>query len=370
MAIANLQMYLDKTLATTKQLDLFREIRVDLAEGMVGEAELEIELNLDDQGAWSTIEEEFSQAFQRIRIEARIGEGAFTPLIDGSIVSQRFELAASPGKSVLTLVVHDDSILLNRAEDVAIFEDQTPDQIAETLITGSGLTAEVEGVPAAGSSYLRYVVQRGTTMQFLRDLARQHARHVYVKPGATPGRSIGVFAKHSMVPGNADELLLIGENRNIHNFSVHLDALQPTTARAADVRLSDNEILTSESDSPSLDPLGSDGLHDALQSRASRLLSGAREEQNDLDAATTATVDQSSFAYIATTEVDSNNYHSVLSPYQVIRVAGPGGYLGGNYFISSVKHVINFCAYKQSLTLKRNARSGGSSSSSSPRGVF
>jgi hypothetical protein len=370
MALANLRMYLDTTPATEEQLDLFREIRVDLAEGMAGEAELEIELSLDDQGMWSTIEEEFSQAFRRIRIEARMGEGEFTALIDGSIVAQRFELAASPSKSVLTLVVHDDSILLNQTEDVAMFEDQTPDEIAQTLITDAGLTAEVESVPASGSSYTRYVVQRGTAMQLLRELARQHAMHVYVKPDTTPGHSIGVFARPSMVLGEAGELLLIGENRNTNNFSVHLDALQPTTARASDVRLSDNEILSSESESSSLDPLGSDALNDVLQPRVSRLLSGTREEQNDLDAATAAAVDQSSFAYTATTEVDSNNYNYVLSPYQVIRVAGPGGYLGGNYFISRVKHVINCCSYKQSLTLKRNARSGGSSVSSSPAGVF
>jgi hypothetical protein len=370
MALANLRMYLDTTPATEEQLDLFREIRVELAEGMAGEAELEIELTLDDQGLWSTIEEEFSQAFRRIRIETRMGEGEFTPLIEGSIVAQRFSLAAGPGKSLLTLVVHDDSILLNQSEDVAMFEDQTPDQIAETLITGGGLTAEVESVPAAGSSYTRYVVQRGTAMQLLRGLARQHAMHVYVKPDTSPGRSIGVFARPSMVPGEAGELLLIGDNRNIETFSVHLDALQPTTARAGEVRLSDNEILDSESDSPSLDPLGSDGLHDALQPKAKRLLSETREEQNDLDAATGAAVDQSSFAYTATTEVDSNNYNYVLSPYQVIRVAGPGGFLGGNYFISRVQHVINCCSYKQSLTLKRNARSGGSTSSSTSKGVF
>jgi hypothetical protein len=360
MALANLRMYFDTTPATEEQLDWFREIRVDQAVGMACEAELEIDLILDDQGLWSMIEEEFAQAFRRIRIEVRMGEGEFSPLIDGPIVSQRFELAAGPGESMLTLVVQDDSVLLNQVETVALFEDQSPDQIATTLITDANLSPEVDTVAAAGSAYKRYVVQRGSAMQLLREMARQHGMFAYVKPGATPGQSIGVFARPVMTRGEASGLLLIGEERNIHKFSVQLDALLPMSVSADDVRLSDNEILSSEASTATLDPLGSDALHDALMPQAVSFMDGVREEQNDLDAATAAAVDFSSFAYTANTEIDANDYDTVLSPYQVISVAGPGGYLGGDYFISRVQHVINNSGYKQNLTLKRNARSAGS----------
>lgn len=371
MALANLRVYLDSTPADEEQLDLFREIRVDQAIGMAGEAELEMDLTLDDQGLWSMIEEEFAQAFRRIRIEVRLGEGEFSALIDGPIVAQRFELGAGPGTSKLTLVVHDDSVLLNQVESVALFEDKSPDQIAETLITDGGLIAEVETVPAAGSAYTRYVVQRGTAMQLLRDLARRHGMFAYVKPGDTPGQSIGVFARPSMVRGEASELLLIGEERNISKFSVQLDALLPMTAKTGSVRLSDSAIITSEATTAAIDPLGPEALHSALAPQAVSLIGNAREEQNDIDAATAAAVDLSAFAYTATTEIDANDYDTVLSPYQVIGVAGPGGYLGGDYLISRVQHVINDSGYKQNLTLKRNARSGGSSAAGGlPGGIF
>jgi len=362
MALANLRIYLDGEAANEEQLDLFREIRVDQAIGLACEAELDIDLVLDDAGLWSTIEDEFAQPFKRIRVEVKMGEdGTFNALIDGPIIAQRFELAAGPGESLLTLVVHDDSVLLNQVETVAVFEDQTPDQIAETLITDGGLSAEVDSVPAAGSSYTRYVVQRGTAMQLLRDLARRHGMLAYVKPGDTPGQSIGVFTRPSLVRGDASELLLIGEDRNIHKFSVQLDALLPTAARAGDVQLSDNTLLSSEAGSPALTALGDEPLHSALAPTAVTLLDGTREEQNDLDDASAAAVDASSFAFTASTEIDANDYDHVLSPYQVISVAGPGGYLGGDYLISRVRHVINDGGYKQNLTLKRNARSAGSS---------
>jgi hypothetical protein len=364
-------MYFDATPATEEQLDWFREIRVDQAVGMAGEAELDMDLILDDQGLWSMIEEEFAQAFRRIRIEVRMGEGDFSPLIEGPIVTQRFELEASPGASVMTLVVQDDSVLLNQVETVALFEDQSPDQIAETLITDGGLIAEVDTVASAGSAYTRYVVQRGSAMQLLREMARQNGMFAYVKPGPTPGQSIGVFARPVMTRGEASGLLLIGQERNIHKFSVQLDALLPMTATAGDVRLSDNEILSSEASTASLSPLGSNALHEALQPQAVSFLDGVREEQNDLNAATAAAVDLSAFAYTASTEIDANDYDTVLSPYQVISVAGPGGYLGGDYFISRVQHIINNSGYKQNLTLKRNARSAGSTGGSGlPGGIF
>lgn len=371
MALANLRIYLDGTPATEEQLDMFREIRVDQAIGMAAEAELDIDLSLDDEGLWSMVEDAFAQAFSRIRIEVKMGEGEYSALIDGSVISQRFELAAGPGDSGLTLVVHDDSVLLNQIESVALFEDQSADQIAQTLIADAGLIAEVDSVPAAGSAYTRYVVQRGTAMQLLRDLARKHGMFAYVKPGATPGQSVGVFARPNLVRGAASELLLVGEERNIHKFSVQLDALLPMSVRGGDVQLSDSSVLSTEASASTLDPLGADTTHSALAPTAVSLLTHSREEQNDLDAAAEAAVNFSSFAYTANTEIDANDYDTVLAPYQVISVAGPGGYLGGDYLISRVQHSINDSGYKQKLTLKRNARSAGSSGGSGlPGGIF
>lgn len=371
MAISEFRIYFDGAPATAEQLELFHEIRVDQAIGVAAEAELEMELTLDDQGLWSTVEESFVQPFKRIRVEVKIGEGEFVALIDGPIVGQRIEMGAGPGESAMTLVVHDDSVLMNQVEEVELFEDKTADAIAEKLISDNGLDPQVESVPASGAAYKRFVVQRGTAMQLLRQLARSQGMFVYVKPGETAGgKSICVFAKPALQPGDAPELLLVGEERNISKFSVRFDGLQPMAACAGSVRISDKSLLQSETLIPEVEALGDEAVHAALAPTAMSLLTNAREEQNDLDAATLAAVDLSSFAYTATAEVDAGDYDHVLSPYQVVNVAGPGGHLGGAYLISRVNHVINDSSYKQSLTLKRNARSAGSGGGGSPAGVF
>src|SRR5262249_25281362 len=84
-----------------------------------------------------------------------------------------------------------------------------------------------------------------------------------------------------------------------------------------------------------------------------------REEQNDLDAATQAAVDLSSFAYSGTCEIDAERYNTVLSPHRVITISGAGGVLSGDYLISRVTHQIDEDSYKQKLTLRRNPRASG-----------
>ena len=359
MSLADLRVFLDDQPATEEQLTLFREIRVDQAIGMATQAEIDIAMSVDDTGTWSILDEEFAQPLRRVRIEVKVGNGEFAALVEGPIIAQRVEMDATPGSSTLCLVVHDDSVLLNRDEGAELFEDMTPSDIAESLIVAAGLLADVESVPAAGAAHTRFEVRRGTAMQMLRRLARRHGMFVFVKPGDTPGQSVCVFRKPDFTPGDAPELLLLGTERNISRFTVQYDALRPTTARAGNVRVSDKELLDSETEAAEVAPLGDQPLHSALPSTASSLLNGTREEQNDLDAATLAAVDLSTFALTATAELDANDYAHALSPHEVINVAGPGGKLGGAYLVSRVQHVLNDASYKQHVTLQRNALSAG-----------
>ncbi len=181
---------------------MFGAIRVDQGIGMASEAELDVPVGTDGGGAWQSLEDGFAQVFARIRVEVKVGDGEFVPLIDGPVVAQRFQLEATPEASRMTLVVHDDSVLLNRDESVVAFEDLSPSDIAEQLFNEAGFEPRVDSVPAAGSSYTRYVLQRGTPMQLLRRLARDQGLFVYVEPGATSGRSVGVFQRPLVAPGS------------------------------------------------------------------------------------------------------------------------------------------------------------------------
>ncbi len=358
MAVSKFRVFVNNQPNDEEQLERFTDIQVDQAIGMASEAELKIDLAADDDGTWQDTAEPLADPQARVRVEVQVGDADFVPLIDGPVVGQRFELNATPGRSTITVVVQDDSVLLNQDEGVEVFEDQAPDEIASTLIESAGLEAEVDSIPDAGSALERYVVRRGSAMRLLRQLARQYGMFVYIRPGDDPGRSIGVFAHPDLSPSDLPQMLLMGADRNVNQITVEFDALRPMEAVAGSVRISDLEVLSSEVSQSSDVSLGDSAVH-TLVTPAKVLLARTREEQSDLDAAAQAAANLSSWAYTARGETTAEVYAGVLQPHKTVRVTGLGSRLSGDYLISRVRHSLNFESYKQSFTLLRNARLEG-----------
>jgi len=363
------KMYFDNTPATEEQLGMFRTIHVDQGIGMVTEAEVEMELRLDDNGAWVDFDESFTAPFSRIRVEIKVGDGDFVPLIDGPVVAQRMTMSASPEESMLTLVVHDDSVLLNQIESVSVFEELTASDIAEILFAEAGLEPQVDSTSAAGGSLERAVVQRGTAMQLLRDLARRHGMVLQVVPGTAPGVSVGRFAVFDLDGEDLPELLVTGEERNLDHIGIEFDGLRPFAAVAGTVDAGSLEVLRSEAQLSSQTTLGDEAAH-TIVDPAQVLMARTRETAGDLDAAVAAAADTSAWAFSATGEVDSASYPAVLQPYATVTLAGAGP-MSGRYIIAQVNHAIDDQTYRQQFTLRRNARSiVGGAGGGLPGGVF
>jgi hypothetical protein len=370
MAKAEFRVYFNNAPASAEQLAMFTEIRVDQGIGVATEAELDLPVGTDVAGLWSGIEEDFAQPFARVRIEVKVATADFMPLIDGPVVGNRYEMHSASNQSTMTLVVQDDSVLLSRDEKVVLFEDMAPSDIVSSLFTDAGLTAEVDAAPDAGAALQRVTVQRGTSMQLLRDLAKRHGMFTYVKPGEAPGVSVGMFKKPQFDATELPEIILIGDKCNVASFSAQFDALRPIKAKAGSIALADRSVLTANTEVADNAPLGDSPAHDFTQP-AVVLLTGTREEQTDMDAATSATVDLSSWAYAANGEIDADRYEGVMQPHHLVRVRGIGGYLSGDYLIGHVTHVLSDHGYKQRFSLHRNARSSGSAGSGGmASGVF
>lgn len=363
MPVSQFRVYFNNAPASSEQLQRFVEIRVEQGIGMASEAQLQLAMGAaDTTGSWDTLSEDFVAPDQRVRVEVKVGEGNFEPLIDGTIVGQRFAFSAQPNESHLTLIVHDDSALLNRDEGVEMYEEMAPHDIASLLFQNSGLQAEVDTTQSPAGGLERVIIRRGTAMQLLLELARRHGMFVYVRPGDSPGSSVGVFMRPDLSPAGLPELVCMGEQRNVHRFDAQFDAMRPMTARAVSLSIKDQTTLSGESQDSSLNSLGDETAH-SITSPIRVLLARTREDQADLDDATAAAVDFSSWAFTANAEVAADMYEGVLTPYQVISVSGIGP-LSGDYLISRVSHVISDEQYKQTFTLRRNARSTSNAANS------
>jgi phage protein D len=318
---------------------------------------------IDDSGAWAGFDDALAQPFARIRVEAKIDDHDYVALIDGPVVGQRFELDAAPDASRLIVIVHDDSVLLDREEKVVVFKNKALDSLIGDLIGEAGLTSRVSAsLPDAGSALDRWIVQRGTNMQLLRLLARRFGMFVYVEPGASPGKSVGVFEAPEAHDDSLPDLLLVGDARNIATFRAEFDALRPMAPRAGAVQAIDKEQISGSASNAAEAALGDEATHSLVDAPVT-LLAHTREEQSDIDAATSGVANMSAWAYSAQGEVDNDLYAGVLRPYRKLHVHGVGPQLSGDYMVSRVRHEIDDSGYVQRFSLSRNARSGSAGAS-------
>src|SRR5467141_3403012 len=187
------KMWFDGNSATQDQLDKVDEIVVDQAVDRAWEARIKIPVCVNNDGKWEGEQEAWMKAFTSIRVEVNSGDGKFVPLIDGPIVGFDSARSAQPGKSVVTVIIHDDSALLNRKATVDVREGEKDSDLAAQIFSAAGFSnPQIEDTPQQPDPKTDAAVQRGTSMQYLRELARRNQNwHAYVVHGPQPGQSIG-----------------------------------------------------------------------------------------------------------------------------------------------------------------------------------
>ncbi len=369
------RLYLDNDQASQEILDRIEEIVVEQEVDMAWEARIQMPIALDEEGNWEGEDDDFMQPFSRVRIEVRVGDGDFTPLIDGPLVGFNNNKTSEPGQSTMTLTVRDDSILLNREDRITRFEDIQDHEIAEQIFREFGdviTDVDVERTPSTGNSLASDVFQRGTAMQLLRQLARRQGMHAYVLPGDGPGRSIGVFRSFTTRSDGLPSLVLLGAERNIEDFSVRQDMQRPAVVQAATIRISDREIVTSSSSYHDLDLMGDPSI-DQGGDLSTIILPPFQGESVDLDQATRGRASRYGYSFEASGSVREFGYPGILQPYRVVAVEGGNSQYSGDYLITQVTHTITRSSYTQNFTMRRNAssgRHGSASAGSSSRGIF
>ncbi len=373
MTSKRFRLYFAGSPATQDQLDRVEEISVDQQSDAAWEARLQLAVCLDDHGDWADLEESFISDFTRVRLELQIDTGPWVPLIDGPLVGYHSDLHSEPGKSTVTLVVHDDSVLLNRRADVEVTEGDTDSDLATRLlgsvpgiVAGDIQTTTPSADPLGGAA-----VRRETVFQFLRRLARRNGYHVYVLPGATPGQSRGCFRPYATDPTpGLPTLVLLGDDRNIENFSVANDAQAASQFTARTVTISDRSTVDRTSNYGSVPLLGAQPSYDNA-STTGQLLLGPHQLDEDPDRATRAATLRSVYGVRATGRVLPDCFDGIMRAYDVVTVkAGPQQH-SGNFVVTRVRHVINRSLHTQEFTLVSDARSTVNAGAGNPlAGIF
>ena len=363
MPAVRYRLYLDNRAATREQLDDIEEITVEQQVDMAWEARLRIPICTDDKGRWSQEDSHLTRDFTRVRVEIKVGDGAFTPLIDGPVIGTDTQMNSEPGQSEITVLVHDDSIYLNRNDRQRRFDDLLDHEVAEQLFGGAPQIAStgVETTPPPNDSLPHKQIQRGTEMDVLRRMARRQGMHAYVLPGRDPGASIGVFRRFATKPDGLPPLILTGPDRNLASFTARLDSQRPGTVESQSLNITDKVVTRATAQVRNLELLGAAAAAGDVEP-ATRLAPPGRDGAVDVNQAVSAVMEEQSYAFEASGSVLGDCYAGVLTPYRVITVKGINGRQSGDYLIKRVTHRLTRSLYEQSFALLRNARSSGSGS--------
>ena len=373
MPAKQFRMYFNGTPATKDQLDRVEEISVEQDADAAWEARIQLIIALDENGNWQNVDDTFTTDFARIRVELQFNEDPWVALIDGPVVGVDNQLHNEPGRSVITLIVQDDSVLLNRTAQVQVYEGQNDSDIASQLYSAvSGIVpGNIETTTPSSDPLGGVTVQRETSMQLLRRLARRNGYHAYVLPGDTPGQSQGCFAPYPSDPtAGLPALILLGDNRNMESFSASNDAQAPTTYSASTLGIGDRSTDDQTSNFSDVPQLGDQPAYDDASNLGQDFLSPSDLDE-DPSRATSAATTRSAYSIHATGRTLPDCYDGILWPYDVVTVqAGPMQH-SGNYVVTRVHHLINRSLHSQEFTLVSDSRSTVSSGGGNPlSGIF
>jgi len=340
--------------ASMQTLQRIEEIVVEQEMDMIWEARIKLYLCLDENGRWREQTDELATAFSRVRVELQLGDDGFVPLIDGTVAGFDSEVSAEPGRSAVTLVVRDDSVLLNREEQTEVFNNRSDDAVAREVF---GRFAEIGSMDIeATNTTQEVIVRRSTAIQFLRKLAQSNAFQAYVLPGEQSGRSIGCFKPSPTEPGSLPALVLLGSNRNLQQVVFSEDSEGPERTRGYSLTISDQQVVSSERSVQDETLLGQ---LPAVPEDLSALRELPPEDNNreDLESRTQAQNREASYAYRMVAKIMTGCYNHVLAPYKMIAVQAGDLPQSGNYLITKVTHHMTPSYYSQELEAKRDARS-------------
>lgn len=355
MGAIEYKMWIDGKSATQKQLDSVDEIVVDQAVDRAWEAHIKVPVCVNDKGKWDGEGEAWMKTFTPVRIEVNGGNGKFVPVIDGPVVALNSSRSAEPGRSVVTIVVHDDSALLNRETKVDVQRGKTDGDLARQIFSNANLKPQIDDTAPQPNSTSDAAVQTLTPMAYLRELVRRHPGwHAYVLPGEKPGKSIGCFKKFPTDTDGLPEMVLLGADRNIGTFNVNHNGQTACSTIGATLAIDHGRVVytTSSVTEPTL--MGNAAPSASGAPPATCRVRPGVSDRVDLEEVTKGATANAALSLEATGSIVPFCYPAVLSPYRWVLVKISDSQFSSKYLITRVTHMLTHSLYTQTFTMRGN----------------
>jgi phage protein D len=351
---------------------------------------LQLATTLQDDGSWAYLEEDRLALFTRVSIRigftggtglaGELGEAAggltgggnegLEPVFEGYITTVQVNLSSQPCGGHIDVNGIDTSVLMSLEEKIATWPNLADSAIVHQIVSGYGVRVYTDPTPTVHMENDTTIIQRGTDLQFVRDLAQCNGLEFYFETEKNSGKVIAYFRAPQLTGTPQPDLAIqFGEEGSLRSFSARLNGLRPLNVKAEQVDVKANKPETGQANDTQLpklgdkdankligDPLGS--LVTPKGGQAQMLVLGpSTSDATELQTIAQAVRDEAGWFITAQGEIDGDAYQSVLRPHRLVLVKGAGTPYSGKYYVTRVVHELREDgSYTQRFEARRNAR--------------
>ena len=350
---------IDGVPANQELLQAIQQIEVEDHASMADMLRLRVVIGVKDGCAgWSFVDDDLFSRLAHIRIAVAVGSGRAETLINAYVTETNATFANQPGSSILNVVAMDPTVLMNLEEKVKPWPNMADSDVANKIFS----SPEYKFTPIVDATQWRRqendqtLIQRGTDIQLLQQLAHRNGFEVYVETDGLTGVVQGHFHAPQLNLSPQGVLSVnMRDATNVNSFNARFDMLRPSTAQATNLDVESRENQQAQIGSSRLTALGRVTALTAQRQRRVLPSQTGLTRTGELQAYAQAVADQSALAITAEGELNTVAYSGLLRAKRPILVRGAGQQFSGTYYVESVHHVLTADSYKQNFTLRRNA---------------
>jgi phage protein D len=351
---------IDGTPASAAVLNAVKQIEMEDHAQMADMLRLRLAVAVKQDGSgWTLLDDGLFPRLAHLKLSVTIGSAASTPLIDAYVIDVAAKFSNDPGNSELVVTAMDPTVLMHLEEKVKPWPNMKDSDVANAIFADAayGFTPVVDDTQWSRQENEHTVIQRGTDIQFLQQLADRNGFECFVELN-----DAGVVEGHFHAPkhtGQPQGTLTIntGSATNVNRFRANYDMLGPTTATATTLDPDNAQAQSSQSRSATQDEgMGDEPSAPADRPRKVLLSQLGMAQAGEAQRYAQAVVDRSSWSIVAEGELNTVAYGGVLHAKEPVMVRGVGRQFSGRYYVERVLHTISGDgSYTQRFTLRRNA---------------
>lgn len=357
MTAVSYKLLIDGEQASPDLLDAIQQIEVEDHADMADMLRLHIAIGVKKGcGDWSVVDQDLFSRLARIRLTVTVSSGPAEPLIDAYTIETSADFSNQPGQSVFTVVAMDPTVLMNLEEKVRPWADMADSDIATAIFGEYGFTAKVDQTRPSRQQVDSTIIQRGTDIRFLRQLARRNGYECYVEMNPSTGTIEGHFHPPRLdQPSQGVLSANMGLATNVNSFNARYDMLRPTRAQVIGLDIESQDDQPAKVESMALAGLGKEPALNGDRPRRVLLSGTGLALTGELQTYAQAVVDRSAWAITADGELNTVAYGGILRAKRPVNVRGAGKQFSGTYYVQRVTHTFSGDGYTQRFTLRRNA---------------